>query len=52
MGHKYSKEEKAEFLHYKKLIDRAIEEKERWLQYKQIRKTLDNNLKDKRKLIN
>ena len=49
MGNRYTKEEQAEFMHYKKLIDRALEEKERWIQYKQVRKTLDTHFREKKR---
>lgn len=52
MGNRYTTEERIEFEHYKKLIDKAIEEKERWIQYKQVKKTLDKNLREKKRLYN
>ena len=49
MGSTYTREERIEFEHYKRLIDKAVEERERWTQYKQIKKNFNQNLKDKKK---
>lgn len=49
MGNRYSREELIEFEQYKKMMDQAFDEKDRWLQYKTTRKTLDKQLREKKR---
>ena len=49
MGNNYTKEEKLEFEQYKALIDRALYEKDRYIVYRQIRKTLNKDMLDKKR---
>lgn len=49
MGNHYTKEEKVEFEQYKTLIDKALNEKDRYVVFKQVRKTLDTDLTNKKR---
>lgn len=49
MGNRYSREELIEFEQYKKMMDQAFDEKDRWMQYKQTRKTLNKHLREKKR---
>lgn len=51
MGNTYTKEELIEFEQYKKMMRQAFDEKDRWMQYKLTRKTLDKNLREKTRYV-
>lgn len=49
MGNQYTKEEKIEFVQYKTIIDKAVFEKDKYIVFKQVRKTLNKNLLERKK---
>ena len=49
MGNHYTKEEKLEFEKYKVTLDKAFYEKDRYVIFKQIRKSINKDLLENRK---
>lgn len=47
----YSKADRVEFAQFRKIIDQATSERERWVAYKDVRRTLNNNLGDRRRNV-